>query len=167
MKHQLFRVAIAITKLAQSVFYVLIGLFSLGGLIILFGGTSIWGLLPNADNRLIYLFPIILVILLLLVFSYLARLLRHLLSNFSQDSLFTQENQLIVKKIIAALLAWAGIQLFSAVTFRWQGLEQVSELFNASLTSYLLNALFLGISLVVLFILHQGQVVKDDNDDII
>ncbi|WP_256866515.1 DUF2975 domain-containing protein [Streptococcus suis] len=97
----------------------------------------------------------------------MATILKKLLINFQTGTIFSTENVFYTKIILGTLIIWTSIQFASAFFLSYLDLENVSDLYDFSLSDYFINGVLIIIALLAKMVLEKGVLLQAENDEII
>ncbi|HFI0419374.1 TPA: DUF2975 domain-containing protein [Streptococcus suis] len=162
-----FNIVIQLLTFIRYGLIALTGLIMLALLILLIGGKSIQNSLQLDVPLPIIVIILIISILLVACFIYMATILKKLLINFQTGTIFSTENVFYTKIILGTLIVWTSIQFASAFFLSYLDLENVSALYDFSLSDYFINGVLIIIALLAKMVLEKGVLLQAENDEII
>ncbi|WP_449453506.1 DUF2975 domain-containing protein [Streptococcus suis] len=159
-----FNIVIQLLNFIRYGLIALTGLIILALRILLIGGKPI----QNSLQLTVPLSIIVIISIVLVVcFIYLATILKKLIINFQKGTIFSTENVVYTKIILGTLIVWTSIQFASAFFLSYLDLKNVSELFDFSLSDYFINGVLIIIALLAKTVLEKGVLLQAENDEII
>ncbi|CYW73356.1 DUF2975 domain-containing protein [Streptococcus suis] len=162
-----FNIVIQLLTFIRYGLIALTGLIMLALLILLIGGKPIQNSLQLDVPFPIIVIILIISILLVACFIYMATILKKLLINFQTGTIFSTENVFYTKIILGTLIIWTSIQFASAFFLSYLDLENVSDLYDFSLSDYFINGVLIIIALLAKMVLEKGVLLQAENDEII
>lgn len=162
-----FNIVIQLLTFIRYGLIALTGLIMLALLILLIGGKTIQNSLQLDVPLPIIVIILIISILLVACFIYMATILKKLLINFQTGIIFSTENVFYTKIILGTLIVWTSIQFASAFFLSYLDLENVSALYDFSLSDYFINGVLIIIALLAKMVLEKGVLLQAENDEII
>ncbi|HEL1676127.1 TPA: DUF2975 domain-containing protein [Streptococcus suis] len=162
-----FNIVIQLLTFIRYGLIALTGLIMLALLILLIGGKPIQNSLQLDVPLPIIVIILIISILLVSCFIYMATILKKLLINFQTGTIFSTENVVYTKIILGTLIIWTSIQFASAFFLSYLDLENVSDLYDFSLSDYFINGVLIIIALLAKMVLEKGVLLQAENDEII
>ncbi|CYU91077.1 membrane protein [Streptococcus suis] len=162
-----FNIVIQLLTFIRYGLIALTGLIMLALLILLIGGKAIQNSLQLDIPLPIIVIILIISILLVACFIYMATILKKLLINFQTGTIFSTENVFYTKIILGTLIVWTSIQFASAFFLSYLDLENVSALYDFSLSDYFINGVLIIIALLAKMVLEKGVLLQAENDEII
>ncbi|MGQ7538400.1 DUF2975 domain-containing protein [Streptococcus suis] len=162
-----FNIVIQLLTFIRYGLIALTGLIMLALLILLIGGKPIQNSLQLDVPFPIIVIILIISILLVACFIYMATILKKLLINFQTGTIFSTENVVYTKIILGTLIVWTSIQFASAFFLSYLDLKNVSDLYDFSLSDYFINGVLIIIALLAKMVLEKGVLLQAENDEII
>lgn len=162
-----FNIVIQLLTFIRYGLIALTGLIMLALLILLIGGKPIQNILQLDVPLPIIVIILIISILLVACFIYMATILKKLLINFQTGTIFSTENVVYTKIILGTLIVWTSIQFASAFFLSYLDLKNVSDLYDFSLSDYFINGVLIIIALLAKMVLEKGVLLQAENDEII
>lgn len=162
-----FNIVIQLLTFIRYGLIALTGLIMLALLILLIGGKPIQNSLQSDVPLPIIVIILIISILLVACFIYMATILKKLLINFQTGTIFSTENVVYTKIILGTLIVWTSIQFASAFFLSYLDLKNVSDLYDFSLSDYFINGVLIIIALLAKMVLEKGVLLQAENDEII
>ncbi|WP_105130668.1 DUF2975 domain-containing protein [Streptococcus suis] len=162
-----FNIVIQLLTFIRYELIALTGLIMLALLILLIDGKPIQNSLQLDVPLPIIVIILIISILLVACFIYMATILKKLIINFQKGAIFSTENVVYTKIILGTLIVWTGIQFASAFFLSYLDLENVSDLYDFSLSDYFINGVLIIIALLAKMVLEKGVLLQAENDEII
>ncbi|MFX3795287.1 DUF2975 domain-containing protein [Streptococcus suis] len=162
-----FNIVIQLLTFIRHGLIALTGLIMLALLILLIGRKPIQNSLQLDVPLPIIVIILIISILLVACFIYMATILKKLLINFQTGTIFSTENVVYTKIILGTLIIWTSIQFASAFFLSYLDLENVSDLYDFSLSDYFINGVLIIIALLAKMVLEKGVLLQAENDEII
>ncbi|CYV02862.1 TPA: DUF2975 domain-containing protein [Streptococcus suis] len=162
-----FNIVIQLLTFIRYGLIALTGLIMLALLILLIDGKPIQNSLQLDVPLPIIVIILIISILLVACFIYMATILKKLIINFQKGAIFSTENVVYTKIILGTLIVWTGIQFASAFFLSYLDLENVSDLYDFSLSDYFINGVLIIIALLAKMVLEKGVLLQAENDEII
>lgn len=162
-----FNIVIQLLTFIRYGLIALTGLILLALLILLIGGKPIQNSLQLDVPFPIIVIILIISILLVACFIYMATILKKLLINFQTGTIFSTENVFYTKIILGTLIVWTSIQFASAFFLSYLDLKNVSALYDFSLSDYFINGVLIIIALLAKMVLEKGVLLQAENDEII
>ncbi|WP_105118563.1 DUF2975 domain-containing protein [Streptococcus suis] len=162
-----FNIVIQLLTFIRYGLIALTGLILLALLILLIGGKPIQNSLQLDVPFPIIVIILIISILLVACFIYMATILKKLLTNFQTGTIFSTENVVYTKIILGTLIVWTSIQFASAFFLSYLDLKNVSALYDFSLSDYFINGVLVIIALLAKMVLEKGVLLQAENDEII
>ncbi|HFI0466514.1 TPA: DUF2975 domain-containing protein [Streptococcus suis] len=162
-----FNIVIQLLNFIRYGLIALTGLIILALLILLIGGKTIQNSLQLGVPLTIIVIILIISIILVACFIYLATVLKKLIINFQKGTIFSTENVVYTKIILGTLIVWTSIQFASAFFLSYLDLKNVSDLYDFSLSDYFINGVLIIIALLAKMVLEKGVLLQAENDEII
>ncbi|HEM4205250.1 DUF2975 domain-containing protein [Streptococcus suis] len=162
-----FNIVIQLLNFIRYGLIALTGLIMLALLILLIGGKTIQNSLQLGVPLTIIVIILIISIILVACFIYLATVLKKLIINFQKGTIFSTENVVYTKIILGTLIVWTSIQFASAFFLSYLDLKNVSDLYDFSLSDYFINGVLIIIALLAKMVLEKGVLLQAENDEII
>ncbi|MFH6626577.1 DUF2975 domain-containing protein [Streptococcus suis] len=162
-----FNIVIQLLTFIRYGLIALTGLIVLALLILLIGGKPIQNSLQLDVPLTIIVIILIISIMLVACFIYLATVLKKLIINFQKGTIFSTENVVYTKIILGTLIVWTSIQFASAFFLSYLDLKNVSDLYDFSLSDYFINGVLIIIALLAKMVLEKGVLLQAENDEII